>query len=201
MFPNAAAFAVAIMIAQPPALQLDRVVDTREALAALRAARAGDEGEANALAGRPFRVVAPIAASDWSYDPTFGVLTYRPRPTFWNGPGDPQIESAIGLRLDDGGAEPLGIVLASQAFDWFMGGEGLAGVRIPVTPQVAADASRSLRLVIEGQIEPMAGRRAVACAGRGQGCILGARIDDLVLVYGPTNAPHVLARWDPASLE
>jgi hypothetical protein len=199
MFAIAAAFA--LMIAHPPALQLDRVVDTPEALAALRAARAGDEAAGNALAGKPFRVIAPIAASDWSYDATFGVLTYRPHPTFWAGSGDARLEDSIGLRFDDGGAEPLGIVLAPQAFDWFMGGEGLAGVRVPVTPQVAADASNSLRLVIEGQIEPLAGRRTVACAAPGQGCILGARIDDLVLIYGPPHAPHVLARWDPASLE
>jgi len=200
MFPLAA-FAAVVLIAAAPVNRPDHLVDTSAALAALRAARAGDEDEAGALAGHPFRVIAPISPSDWSYDPTFGVLTYRPRPVFWTGSAAPLLTDAIGLRLDDGAGEPMGVVLAPQAFDWFMGGEGLAGVRLPVTPQVAADASASLRLVIEGQIEPLAGRHVAACGSAGEGCILGARIDDLVLIYGPPNAPHVLARWDPASLE
>jgi hypothetical protein len=192
--------AVTVLIAAPPAIRPDRPVDTAEALAALRAARSGGVAEADALTGRPFRVTAPIAQADWSYDPTFGVLTYRPHPAFWAGSGDQRLASAIGFRLDSGG-EPLCLVLAPAAFDWLMGGEGLAAVRIPVTPEMAADASSSLRLMIEGQIEPLDGRHAIACGAPGEGCVLGARIDDLVLVYGPAYAPHILARWDPASLE
>ena len=201
MFPlTAALLAVPVLIAAPPALRPDRPVDTAEALGALSAARAGDVTEADALAGRPFRVTAPIAASDWSYEPTFGVLTYRPHPAFWGGSGEQKLASAVGVRLDRGG-EPMGLVLAPAAFDWLMGGEGLAAVRIPVTPQVAADARDSLRLVVEGQIIPLDGRHTIACGAPGEGCVLGARIDDLVLVYGPSYAPHILARWDPASLE
>ena len=82
-----------------------------------------------------------------------------------------------------------------------MGGEGLAAVRLPVTPQTAAEARGSLRLVIEGQIEPLDGRHPIACGPPGEGCALGARIDDLVLVYGPAYAPHILARWDPETGE
>ena len=166
----------------------------------MKAARAGAAAEADTLAGRPFRVTAPIAPADWSYEPTFGVLTYRPHPAFWGGSGDQKLASAVGVRLD-GGGEPMGLVLAPSAFDWLMGGEGLAAVRIPVTPQVAADAESSLRLVIEGQIEPLDGRHTIACGAPGEGCVLGARIDDLVLVYGPTYAPHILARWDPETGE
>ena len=198
MIQIAASLVAALLIAAPPAIRPDRPVDTAEALVALKAARAGDEAPADALAGRPFRVMAPVAAADWSYDPTFAVMSYRPHLTFWSGSTDPRLKNAVGLRLDDGGAEPLGVVLAPASFDWFMGGEGLAGVRLPVPPDAAADASGSLRLVIEGQIESLDTHHAIACGAPGEGCILGARIDDLVLVYGPTYAPHILARWDPA---
>ena len=197
MIQFAASLVAALLIATPPAIRPDRPIDTAEALAALRAVRAGDEAPANALASRPFRIIAPVAAADWYYDPNFGVLTYRPHLTFWSGSADPRLENAVGLRLDDGRAEPLGVVLAPAAFDWFMGGEGLAGVRLPVPPDVAADANGSLRLVIEGQIQPLDAHHAIACGAPGEGCILGARIDDLVLIYGPTYAPHILARWDP----
>ena len=198
MIQFAASLVAALLIATPPALRPDRPVDTAEALSALRAVRTGDETSAKALASRPFRVMAPVGAADWSYDPNFGVLTYRPHLTFWSGSADPRLENAVGLRLDDGAVEPLGVVLAPAAFDWFMGGEGLSGVRLPVPPDAAADASGSLRLVIEGQIEPLDAHHAIACGAPGEGCILGARIDDLVLIYGPTYAPHILARWDPA---
>jgi len=201
MFPIAAAFAVAVMIAEPPAIMPRGLVNTGEALAVLMMARAGDVDEANGMVGRAFRVSTPVAPTDWTYDAAFGVLTYRPHPTYWSSSRDPRLAGAIGLRLNDGGGEPLGIVLAPQAFDWFMGGEGLAAIRVPVTPDVAADAHGTLRLVIEGQIEPLDGRHAALCGAPGEGCILGARIDDLVLEYGPPHAPHILARWDPASLE
>ena len=197
MFVSAASLAALVLIAAPPTIRPDRQVDTGEALAALRAARAGDPADGDALARRPFRVMARVSAADWTYDATFGVLTYRPHPDFWGGSDGAHLQSAVGMRLDDGG-EPFGVALAPQAFDWFMGGEGLPAVRVPATAQEAADASSSLRLVIEGQIEPLDGRHTTACGAPGEGCILGARFDAMMLVYGPTYAPHILARWDPS---
>ena len=111
MFPLATTLAVTVLIATPPAIRPDRPVDTAEALAALRAARAGVAAEGDALVGRPFRVAAPISPADWSYEPTFGALTYRPHPAFWSGSRDGRLASAVGLRLDDGRGEPMDLVL------------------------------------------------------------------------------------------
>ena len=195
----AALAALSLLIAAPPPALTGRPVDRTEAVDALEAVRAGDSGPADALAGRPFRIAAPLAASDWSYEPGFGIFAFRPHPVFWSGSSTPALAEAIGLRIatrPDG--EPLAIALSPTAFDWFMGGEGLTAVRIPMTPDAAAAAAGSLRLVIEGVFAPIDGRKPEVCGALGEGCILGARIDDLVLVYGPESAPRVLARWDPA---
>ena len=192
------ALATALLIAATPAVQPHGLVNTGEALAVLMLARAGAPDEADAMIGRSFSVSVPVPAADWTYDAAFGALTYRPYPFSWSASHDPRLAGATGLRINDEPGEPLGMVLAPRAFDWFMGGEGLAAIRVPVTPDVAAEAHTSLRLVIEGQIEPLDGRHAVACGALGEGCILGARIDDLLLIYGPQGSPHVLARWDPA---
>lgn len=195
----AALAAFSLLIAAPPPVLTGRPADRVEAVDALEAVRAGDAGPADALAGRPFRIEAPVDAGDWSYEPGLEVFAYRPHPVFWSGSSTPALSEAIGLRIavrSDG--EPLAIALSPTAFDWFMGGEGLAAVRIPMTPDTEALAAGSLRLVIEGVFAPIDGRKPEVCGALGEGCILGARIDDLVLVYGPENAPHVLGRWDPA---
>jgi len=66
MFPIAAAFAVAVMIAEPPAIMPRGLVNTGEALAVLMMARAGDVDEANGMVGRAFRVSTPVAPTDWT---------------------------------------------------------------------------------------------------------------------------------------
>ena len=199
MIAPAFAAALSLLIAAPPQGLTGRAVDRTEAVDAFEALRAGDAGPADALAGRAFHISAPVAGADWSYDPGLQVLTYRPTPKFWTGSSTPALSGAMGLLIGErANGEVLAITLAPGMFDWLMGGEGLAAVRLPLTPQTEASAAGSMRLIIDGVFAPLDGRHPAVCGALGEGCILGARIDDLVLVYGPQSAPRVLARWDPA---
>ena len=197
-----AAAALSLMVAAPPAALTGRAVDRSEAVNAFEAVRDGDMAPADALAGRAFHIAAPVAVSDWSYDPGLEVLTFRPTPKFWSGSSTPALAGAMGLRIGErADGEVLAVTLAPGAFDWLMGGEGLTAVRLPMTPGAEAAAAGSMRLVIDGVFAPLDGHHPAVCGAVGEGCILGARIDDLVLVYGSGSAPHVLARWDPATGE
>ncbi len=196
--------AFSLLIAAPPQVPFrvltGRAVDRTSAIDAFEALRAGDAGPADALTSRPFHIESPVAATDWSYDPGLRVLTYRPTPKFWTGSATQALSGAMGLRIGErANGEVLALALAPGVFDWLMGGEGLTAVRLPMTPETEASAAGSMRLMIDGVFAPLVGRHPAVCGALGEGCILGARIDDLVLVYGPASAPHVLARWDAAT--